>query len=156
MRLSANFQLTDFSGSPSVEYGTFYYTSKCILLISMTNNSLISYRTLWWQLVVLGSIPGRSKRYFTLSKCPDWLWGQHSLLFKGYKGFFLCVQSGQGRKLTIHLHLVLRFRMNEAASLLFLFACTACNRTTLPSESPPMLEGYLLFSVYKCLTASVV
>lgn len=33
----------------------------------MTNNSQISYRTLWWQVVVWGKIPGRSKRYFTSS-----------------------------------------------------------------------------------------
>jgi len=118
----------------------------------MTNNSQISYRTFWWQLVVWGSIPGRSKRYFISSKCPDWLWAQHSLLFKGYIWFFLWRQSGQCRKLTTHLHLVLRFRTSEATSLLLLYACTACNGTTLPSESPPMLEGYLLFTVYKCLT----
>jgi hypothetical protein len=59
--------------------------------------------------------------------------------------------SGQGRKLTTHLHLVLRFRMSEVTSLLLLYAFTACKGTTLPSGSAPMLEGYLLFTVYKCL-----
>jgi len=44
----------------------FTVHSKCTLLISMTHKSQISYRTFWWQLVVWGPIPGRSKRYFTL------------------------------------------------------------------------------------------
>ena len=71
---------------------------------------------------------------------------------QGVQRFFLWGQSGQGRKLTTHLHLAPRFRMSEATSLLLLYARTACNGKTLPSESPPMLEGYLLFTVYKCLT----
>jgi hypothetical protein len=33
-----------------------------------------------------GSNPGRDR------KCPDWLWGLHSLLFSGYKCSFLGVQ----------------------------------------------------------------
>ena len=118
----------------------------------MTNNSQISYRTFLWQLVVRVLIPGRRKKYFTLSKRPDWLWGQTSLLFKKYKRFFLRGQSGQGRKLTTHLHLLLSFRMSGAKSLLLLCAFKACKRTTLPSESAPMLEGYLMFTVYKCLS----
>jgi hypothetical protein len=35
-----------------------------------------------------GSIPGRSKRFFSFPQCPDRLWGQPSLLSNGYWGLF--------------------------------------------------------------------
>jgi hypothetical protein len=36
----------------------------------------------------LGSIPGRSKRFFSMPQCPDRLWNQLSLLSNGYRGHF--------------------------------------------------------------------
>jgi len=38
---------------------------------------------------------------------PDFLWDPPNCLFSGYQRFFLQCWSGQGMKLTPHLHLVL-------------------------------------------------
>jgi hypothetical protein len=35
-----------------------------------------------------GSNPGRNKRFFSSPECPDQLWGQRSLLVKGYGDSF--------------------------------------------------------------------
>ena len=40
--------------------------------------------------------PGRGKRFFSFTNCPDWLWGPPILLFSGYWGSFLRVK-GSGR-----------------------------------------------------------
>jgi hypothetical protein len=37
--------------------------------------------------MIRGSNPGREKRFFSLPKHPDGLWGQPSVLLKGYHGF---------------------------------------------------------------------
>jgi len=36
------------------------------------------------QLTNFGFIPGRGKRFFSLPKHPDQLWGSTSILFSGY------------------------------------------------------------------------
>ena len=53
----------------------------------------------------------RGKKFFSFPKCSDCLWSPSSLLFNGNKVFFTERQSGQGVKLTNHLHLVPRLRM---------------------------------------------
>jgi hypothetical protein len=38
------------------------------------------------------SNPGRSKRYFSFPKCPDWLWDPPSPQFGGYQGNFMVIK----------------------------------------------------------------
>jgi hypothetical protein len=61
----------------------------------------------------LGSIPGRGKRFLSSPLCQKRLWGPPSLLSNGYQDLFTWEQSGRGMKLTTHLHLVPRSRMEE-------------------------------------------
>jgi hypothetical protein len=74
---------------------------------------------------------GRGKRFFSFPKCPDCLWGPLSLLLNGNKGFFTERQSGQGVKLTNHLHLVPRLRMRGTIPELPPHAFMAVTGTTL-------------------------
>lgn len=55
----------------------------------------------------------------------------HSLLFSGYPGLFPSGSNGQGVKLTVHFHLVLRLRINGGAPLLALYAFVPNTGTTL-------------------------
>jgi len=55
-------------------------------------------------------------RDFSSTECPDWFYWQPSLLYNGYWGSSLELKR-LGLKLTTHLHLVPRMRMNTAVSL---------------------------------------
>jgi hypothetical protein len=59
------------------------------------------------------SIPGRGKRFFSSTQCPDRLWVQPNLLSNRYRLMFRRGKSGRGMKLTIHLNLTSRSRMAE-------------------------------------------
>jgi hypothetical protein len=52
------------------------------------------------------SILSRNRRFFFLSKHPEWLGGSISLLTNECGGLFPWGQSGSGVKLTTYLHLV--------------------------------------------------
>jgi hypothetical protein len=58
------------------------------------------------------SIPGRGKRFSSIPKSPERLWGPHSLLFNEYRRLFPG-ENGRGVKLTTHLHIMPRSRVVE-------------------------------------------
>jgi hypothetical protein len=60
-----------------------------------------------------GSIPSRTKRFFSIQQRQDQFWGPPSLLSNEYRRIFHERQSHRGEKLTIHLHLLPRSRMLE-------------------------------------------
>jgi hypothetical protein len=60
-----------------------------------------------------GSIPGRTKRFFSAQLREDRLWGSPSLLSNEYREIFRQRQRRRSVKLTIHLHLLPRSRMLE-------------------------------------------
>jgi hypothetical protein len=62
-------------------------------------------------------IAGNSYRFISVPGRPYQLWGPPSFLFSGYRGYYRGVNR-PGVKLTTHLHLVLRWRMNGAVPLL--------------------------------------
>jgi hypothetical protein len=59
-----------------------------------------------------GSIPRRVKKFFSSAQRPQCL-RSTILLYNWHRGLFPCGKSGQGLKLTTHLHLVPRSRMVE-------------------------------------------
>jgi hypothetical protein len=71
---------------------------------------------------------------------PDRLWGPPSLSTNGYHGLLLWGQSGQGMKLTTHLHLVSRLRIRGATLPLpqyaFMAWCSVKKSTTWPLLLP--------------------
>jgi hypothetical protein len=50
-------------------------------------------KTTGYRLDDRGSIPGRSKKYFSSAQCPDRFKGPPSLLYNGYHGSFLVIES---------------------------------------------------------------
>jgi hypothetical protein len=61
----------------------------CRMNLNQTNTSVRAGRLITgWTIRWLGVIPGRGWEFSSLTPCPDWLWGPHSLLTKGYQGLF--------------------------------------------------------------------
>jgi hypothetical protein len=66
-------------------------------------------------LLVRGSIPGKDKRVFCISKRPRRLCGPRQRLIKSVMRFLSSGVSGRGVKLTSHLHLVPRSLPNRSS-----------------------------------------
>jgi len=64
--------------------------------------------------MIWGLILSRGKSLSSSTKCPDRLLGPPILLFSGYQGLMYPGGNGWTMKLTGHVHLVLRFRLNGA------------------------------------------
>jgi len=58
--------------------------------------------------MIRGSRLGTGWEFFSSLSRPDRFWGPSSPLSNGYRDFFPWGQSGQGVKLTTHLHLMPR------------------------------------------------
>ena len=72
------------------------------------------------------------KIFFSSPKPPDWPWGPPSLLFKGRRGPLFREKNDRGVRISIHLHLVSRFRLNGGLAPLSFPANTVCSGTALP------------------------
>jgi len=70
-------------------------------------------------------------------KRPERLWGPTSLLFNGYR-VISRRQNAQGKKLTIHLHLVPRLKINGAIPPILLHAFMAWEgKSFIRNDQPP-------------------
>jgi hypothetical protein len=98
------------------------------------------------------SIHGRSWTFFSLSPCPDRIWGPPSLLFRRYRGVFPWDQNGRGVKLTTYLHLVPSSRMRGAIlpllQYVFMAWCLIKHRDNF--NLPNLIRMYHLLQLEKC------
>ena len=88
-------------------------------------------------------IPIGGKRFVSSPGCPFGHWG---LLFSGYLGLFPFGSNGQGVKLTIHFHLVLRLRIAGDTPALALCAFVPSAGTTLLWHSSWNCKGARIYA----------
>ena len=109
--------------------------------------------------MIQGLIPGRGKIFSASKACLDWLWGPPSLLFSGYRSFFLQKLNGQSVNLLSCTLLVPRSRIGGATPLFHPYAFMACTGTAVPLSVPlPALtpkigmtqELYITFCMLYC------
>ena len=77
-------------------------------------------------------IPSRGKRFCSLPKFADYLWGLPSLIFNDFDGYFSKNKVARALKLTSHLCQVLRLQKTWAMSVLSVCVFTAWTETTWP------------------------